>query len=114
MSFTNHGHWFNDQWADIVYIHDGFNSKMKGYYSYVVSCMGNYCSMVPYAYPMEGLLYITKTVKLDMVVDNQHDVVKPMSKVTQKWHMTTIERILELTGIMVAHMKTTCQISLIH
>ena len=66
MSFTNYGHWSQDHWAYVVYIHGGPESKVKGYYLYEGSHTGDYCGLTPCVYPIERVLYITKIVTIHM------------------------------------------------
>ena len=67
MSFTNFEYCFQNQWACIVYINDRANSNLKGFYLYQSSQTGDHCGLTPYVCPIEGALYITRDVKINMV-----------------------------------------------
>ena len=56
-------------WACIVYIHGGADSKLLSvrFYLYHSSHKGDHCSLTPYTYPIKGALYVRRNVTIHMV-----------------------------------------------
>ena len=51
----------------MVYIRGGMDKTVEGFYLHISSEYAGYCYLTPYAYPIEGVLNITKTTTLHMV-----------------------------------------------
>ena len=66
VSFTNFGYQSQDHRGCIVYIHGSRESGVRGYFLYQGSHMGDHCALVPYTNPIEGALYVIRTMTIHM------------------------------------------------